>query len=207
MARASWSRIATRMRVPLSFVFAAAYLWFAWPAWTWIGAGSIFVVAGLALRAAAAGHIRKNRELTSTGPYAYTRNPLYLGSILMAVGFIVAARNPWIALATLLMFVIVYLPVIRAEENYLRSVFADYDLYAAQVPRLFPRLTPYRPRAGGPLRGLNSEVTGMPDVGAQGMEPVRYSRELYLRHREYNAALGSVLMMGALILKIMWWRS
>lgn len=194
------------MRVPLGFVFAAAYLWFARPAWTWIGAGSVFVVAGLALRAAASGHIRKNRELTATGPYAYTRNPLYLGSVLIAVGFIVAARNPWIVLATLLMFVMIYLPVIRAEESYLRSVFADYDQYVAQVPRLFPRLTPYRPPAGEPTRGSDLGVPSAPGVDAQGTEPVRYSPELYLRHREYNAALGSALMMGALILKMMWGR-
>lgn len=207
MPSPSWSRIATRMRVPLGFVFAAAYLWFARPAWTWIGAGSVFVVAGLALRAAASGHIRKNRELTATGPYAYTRNPLYLGSVLIAVGFVVAARNPWIALATLLMFVMIYLPVIRAEESYLRSVFADYNQYAAQVPRLFPRLTPYQPRAGDPTRDSDSGVTTAPGMYVQGAEPVRYSHELYLRHREYNAALGSALMMGALILKMMWGRS
>jgi protein-S-isoprenylcysteine O-methyltransferase Ste14 len=169
----------------LGFLFAAAYLWFARPAWTWIAAGSVFVLAGLAVRAGASGHIRKNRELTTTGPYAYTRNPLYLGSILIAAGFIVAAGNLWIALGTVLMFVIIYLPVIRAEESYLRSVFADYDQYAAQVPRFFPRLTPYR--------GTESSPAG-------------YSRQLYLRHREYNAAVGSALMMGALVLKMMLWR-
>jgi protein-S-isoprenylcysteine O-methyltransferase Ste14 len=173
------------MRVPLGFLFAAAYLWFARPAWTWIAAGSVFVVAGLAVRAAASGHIRKNRELTTTGPYAYTRNPLYLGSILIAFGFIVAARNIWIALATVLMFVVIYLPVIRAEESYLRSVFAGYDEYAARVPRFFPRFPPYR---------------------SAGPSPAGYSRELYLRHREYNAALGSALMMSALVLKIVLWR-
>jgi protein-S-isoprenylcysteine O-methyltransferase Ste14 len=181
----SWSRIATRLRVPLGFFFAAAYLWFARPAGAWIAAGAVFVVAGLAVRAAASGHIRKNRELTTTGPYAYTRNPLYLGSILIAIGFIVAARNLWIALATVLMFVVIYLPVIGAEENYLRSLFADYDEYAARVPRFFPRLTPYQ---------------------SGGAEPAGYSRELYLRHREYNAALGSALMMGALVLKMVLWR-
>ena len=178
----SWSRIATRLRVPLGFVFAAAYLWFAHPAWAWIAAGSAFVAAGLAVRAAASGHIRKNRELTTTGPYAYTRNPLYAGSVLIAIGFAVAARNPWIALAAGVMFIAIYLPVIRAEEGYLRSVFPDYAHYAAHVPRFFPRLTPYR-----------TEPTG-----AGG-----YSRELYLKHREHHAALGSVLMMGALILKMM----
>jgi protein-S-isoprenylcysteine O-methyltransferase Ste14 len=180
----SWSRIATRLRVPLGFVFAAAYLWFSRPAAVWILAGGIFVAAGLAVRAAASGHIRKNRELTTTGPYAYTRNPLYLGSILIAIGFAVAARNPWIVLGAIAMFFAIYLPVIRAEEKYLRSAFPGYDDYASRVPRFFPRLTPYRTcdscAAGG------------------------YSRELYLRHREYNAALGSLLIMAALILKLMW---
>lgn len=179
----SWSRIATRMRVPLSFVLAAAFLWFARPAWLWIAAGGVFIVAGLAVRAAASGHIRKNRELTTTGPYAYTRNPLYLGSILIAVGFAVAARNLWIALAAVAMFILIYLPVIRAEEEYLRSAFPGYDQYARHVPRFLPRLTPYR-----------SYVDGVDGGG--------YSHKLYLKHREYNAALGSVLMMGALILKL-----
>jgi protein-S-isoprenylcysteine O-methyltransferase Ste14 len=178
----SWARIATRLRVPLGFLFAAAYLWFARPAWAWIAAGSGLIAAGLALRAAASGHIRKNTELTTTGPYAYTRNPLYLGSILIAIGFALAARNPWIALAAGLLFLMVYLPVIQAEEKYLRSVFAGYVQYAARVPRFFPRLAPYR--------------TGITDT------PPGFSRELYLGHREYNAALGSALMISALILKM-----
>jgi protein-S-isoprenylcysteine O-methyltransferase Ste14 len=176
----SWSRVATRLRVPLGFVFAAGYLGFARPAWLWIAAGCVPIAAGILVRAAAAGHIRKNRELTTTGPYAYTRNPLYLGSVLIAAGFVIAARNPWIALAALAMFVAIYAPVIRAEEKYLAAQFAGYAEYAAQVPRLLPRLGPYRP----------DESTG------------RFSRELYFKHREYNAALGSVLMIGALILKM-----
>lgn len=176
----SWARIATRLRVPLGFLLAAAYLWFAHPAAIWIVAGSAFIVAGLALRAAASGHIRKNRELTTTGAYAYTRNPLYLGSVLIAAGFVMAARNLWIAVAAVLMFVVIYMPVIRAEEKYLRSTFPGFDAYAASVPRFFPRLHAFRAGA----------ATG-------------FSRELYMRHREYNAALGSMLMMGALILKML----
>ena len=178
----SWSRIATRLRVPLGFLFAAGYLWFSRPTWIWIAAGSACVAAGLAVRAAASGHIRKNRELTTSGPYAYTRNPLYLGSVLIAIGFAVAARNLWIALGATAMFITIYLPVVRAEEQYLRTAFSGYDQYARQVPRFFPRLTPYR--------GDGADAGG------------RYSSELYLKHREYNAAMGSVLMMGALILKL-----
>lgn len=176
----SWSRVATRLRVPLGFVFAAGYLWFARPAWLWIATGCVPIVAGVLVRAAAAGHIRKNRELTTTGPYAYTRNPLYLGSVLIAAGFVIATRNPWIALAALVMFVAIYVPVIRAEEKYLASLFLCYAEYAAHVPRLLPRLSPYR----------REESDG------------GFSRELYWKHREYNAALGSALMIGALILKM-----
>jgi protein-S-isoprenylcysteine O-methyltransferase Ste14 len=178
----SWARVATRSRVPLGFLFAAAYLWWARPTWSWLIAGVVVVAAGLAVRALAAGHIRKNAVLATTGPYAYTRNPLYLGSILIAVGFIVAARNGWIALAAVAMFTFIYLPVIRNEEAYLRSAFPEYAAYAAGVPRLLPRLTPYRSAAAD---GAGS-----------------FSAALYLRHREYNAALGSVLMIGALILKM-----
>ncbi len=179
----SWARIATRLRVPLGFLLAAAYLWLARPTWSWMVAGSVFIVAGLAVRGAASGHIRKNTELTTTGPYAYTRNPLYLGSILIGAGFILAARNLWIALAAVLMFLLIYLPVIRSEEAHLRSAFPGFGQYAANVPRFIPRLRAYR--------------TNTPESTAG------YSRDLYMRHREYNAILGSVLMMGALILKML----
>jgi protein-S-isoprenylcysteine O-methyltransferase Ste14 len=170
--------------VPLGFLFAAAYLWFARPAWPWIVAGSVFIVAGLAVRGAASGHIRKNAELTTTGPYAYTRNPLYLGSMLIGAGFVLAARNLWVALAAVLMVLLIYLPVIRAEEAHLRSAFPGFDQYAANVPRFIPRLRAYQANVPGPAAA--------------------YSRDLYLRHREYNATLGSVLMMSALILKMLW---
>jgi protein-S-isoprenylcysteine O-methyltransferase Ste14 len=179
---ASWGRIATRLRVPLGFLFAAVYLWFASPTWLWIAAGTAFIVAGIAIRAAASGHIRKNRELTTTGPYAYTRNPLYLGSILIAIGFAVAARNWWIAVGLILMFALIYWPVIRDEEKYLRAAFPGYEQYADSVPRFLPRLYAYRT-----------------DTGTASS----YSLDLYLRHREYNSVIGSLLMMGALILKML----
>lgn len=181
----SWSRIATRSRVPLGFLFAAAYFWFARPTWISLGAGFAVAAVGVLVRALASGHIRKNAELAITGPYAYTRNPLYLGSIIIAIGFIIAARNLWIGIGALAMFAFIYLPVITAEEKYLRSAFPGYDLYAKEVPRFLPRLTPYR---------AESNV----DDGS-----THFSSALYLRHREYNAALGAVLMLGALVLKML----
>jgi len=181
----SWSRIATRSRVPLGFAFAAAYFWFARPTWTSLGAGFSIAAVGVLVRALASGHIRKNAALATTGPYAFTRNPLYLGSIIIAIGFVVAARNVWIGVAALAMFTFIYLPVIMAEEKYLRSAFPGYDRYASEVPRFLPRLTPYR---------AGAEV----DDGSS-----QFSSALYLRHREYNAALGSILMLGALVLKML----
>lgn len=172
------------MRVPLGFLFAVAYFWFARPAWWAIGVGLAFIVAGILVRAVSSGHIRKNAALTTTGPYSYTRNPLYLGSVLIAIGFGLASRNVWIAAGAVLMFLVIYMPVIKAEEKYLRSIFPDYDQYAAHVPRLLPRLTPYR----------------APDEG--GTDAQRFSMELYLRHREYNAAMGAAGMLGMLILKL-----
>jgi protein-S-isoprenylcysteine O-methyltransferase Ste14 len=170
--------------VPLGFVFAAGYLWFARPTWLYLLIGFVIAMAGVLIRALASGHIQKNAALATTGPYAYTRNPLYLGSIVIAIGFIVAARNIWIGVATLAMFAFIYLPVIKSEEKYLRSTFPGYDFYANAVPRLLPRLTRYQPE----------------DSAEEGSG---FSAALYMRHREYNAAIGAVLMLGALVVKML----
>jgi protein-S-isoprenylcysteine O-methyltransferase Ste14 len=179
---ARWARIATRKRVTLSFLVAAASLWLAHPTSLSIAGGVAFILVGLGLRAVASGHISKNVRLAVTGPYAHTRHPLYLGSILIAIGFFVAARSWWVGIAACALFLAVYLPVIKAEEDYLRATFPDYPDYAASVPRFGLRVTPYR--AGG--------CEGTP----------RFSRDLYLWHGEYNAVLGALFMLGALLLKL-----
>ena len=175
-----WDRIAKRIRVPLGFVFAAAYIWLAHPTWRSIAAGSCVAVLGLIVRALASGHVRKNEQLTTSGPYAYTRNPLYLGSLVIATGFAIAARSYWVALIAAGIFFAIYIPVMRSEEQFLRSQFSDFDDYCRHVPRLFPRLTPYRSSANA------------------------FAAHLYWKHREYNAALGSGLMIAALIIKVAW---
>jgi protein-S-isoprenylcysteine O-methyltransferase Ste14 len=176
----SWTRIARRIRVPVGFVFAAFYLWRARPSWTCLAAGSVIIVIGVALRAYASGYVRKASELTTIGPYAYTRNPLYLGSLIIAAGFTVAARSIQIALVAAAIFLVIYLPVMRFEEELLRSHFPGFDEYARRVPRLLPRL---------------SAETGMRG---------EFSAELYRQHREYNAALGAAAMLAALICKLVW---
>ena len=177
---ASWAKIARRWRVPLSFVMAAAALYLAQPTRLSLGLGAGFTFIGLALRALASGHIDKDIRLAVTGPYAHTRHPLYLGSVLIAIGFVAAARSWWVAAAACALFLAVYLPMIKAEEDYLRATFADYADYAAGVPRFGLRVTPYEAGAVRP----------------------RFSRELYLWHREYNAILCALLMLGALLLKL-----
>lgn len=177
----SWNRIARRIRVPLGFLFAIVFLWLARPTPLFIAASLILVAPGLLLRCYASGYVKKNAELTVTGPYAHTRNPLYLGSVLMAFGFALAARSVWIAAILLVLFAAIYIPVIRSEEAYLRSTFPGFDAYAARVPRLLPRM-----RAAG---------------GSAGPKGV-FSWELYRQHREYNALLGATGMYAALILKL-----
>ena len=103
----SWSHIARRIRVPVGFVFAVCYFWLARPTPRPILIGAIIVLCGLFIRALASGYVQKNEELTTGGPYAYTRNPLYFGSLILAVGFGWAAQNWWIAAAILLIFVVI----------------------------------------------------------------------------------------------------
>jgi protein-S-isoprenylcysteine O-methyltransferase Ste14 len=183
-AALTWRRLARRVRVPLGFCLAAVYLWIAHPTWAFLAGGAGLVALGLALRAAASGHVRKNSELTITGPYRYTRNPLYLGSLIMGCGFALAARSWWTLIAITLLFFAVYWPVILSEEEFLRAHFGTFDEYARRVPRLLPKLRP-RGQAGS------------------------FSRELYRQHREYNALLGAVALLLALAEKIakLGWRS
>ena len=116
-------------------------------------------------------------QLTQTGPYAYTRNPLYLGSMLAAFGFTAASRQWPLAVLLALLFLFIYLPVIRSEETFLRGTFADYDAYAGRVPRLLPRLT-----------AVAAERSGA------------FSPAQYRKHREYNSLAGAAAIYAALIL-------
>lgn len=178
-AMQQWQRIARRIRVPLGFVTAALYLFELWrraPHTAAILWSLVLVLPGLWLRGYAAGYVKKNRELTQTGPYAYTRNPLYLGSILIAAGFAVALLSWPIALVLAAGFAIIYIPVIASEERFLRATFPEFEAYAHRVPRLVPRLTP----------AVTQASSGS------------FSFALYLRHREYNASIGAVLLYVSL---------
>ena len=186
-----WAR---RIRVPLGFVTAAVYVFEvarrpAHPAA--IAWSLVLVLPGLALRAAASGTVKKNRELAVTGPYAYTRNPLYLGSMLMAAGFAVALLSWPLALLLAAGFAIIYIPVIASEERFLRDTFPGFEDYCRRVPRLHCRasLRP-KPKAVRQFRPKHRPA----DAPSSG-----FSFALYRKHREYNAAIGAALLYLSLL--------
>jgi protein-S-isoprenylcysteine O-methyltransferase Ste14 len=165
----------------MGFVFAGVFLWLARPSWRTMLASLVLVAPGLWLRGYAAGYVRKNSELTTTGPYGYTRNPLYLGSMLIAFGFAAAAWGWIIFVALAVLFAVIYIPTIQSEEEYLRGHFAGFDAYARKVPRLLPRLTP---------------AQGDGEAGS-------FSKALYRHHREYNSAMGAGAIYLALVVRLM----
>jgi protein-S-isoprenylcysteine O-methyltransferase Ste14 len=178
-----WQRVARRIRVPLGFLTAALYLFElsrrtplpAAVAWS-----LVLVAPGLWLRAYASGYVKKNQELTTTGPYAYTRNPLYLGSVLIAAGFAVALLSWPVALLLAVFFLAIYVPVIASEERFLRATFPGFEEYCRRVPRFFPRF--------GTGSGPADDRSG------------HFAWALYLKHREYNALLGVLLLYISLVL-------
>ena len=172
---ATW---ASRWRVPLGFGLAVAYLLLARPAPKLLLCGAVLALAGLWLRAWAAGHLSKNQRLATGGPYAYTRNPLYLGSAVMGLGGALAGRSWLIGAAFVVLFVLVYWPVMQRESRFLETEFPEtFAPYAARVPLFFPRLSPWRG------------------------EGERFQWRLYLRNREYEAAAGYAGVMVFLALR------
>ena len=170
-----------RWRVPLGFMCGAAFIFFARPTPRMLLIGASVSLLGLAVRAWAAGHIRKNAQLAMSGPYAFTRNPLYLGSFLLGLGFTIASGRLLLGFLFAALFLGIYLPVMRVEATHLVELFGkEFETYRQAVPLFFPRLTPFRPN--------ESAVN-------------KFDGSLYLRYREYRAALGLVIAWGLLLIK------
>lgn len=167
-----------RFRVPLGFVIAVAVLYLAKPTGAFLIAGLPIALGGAALRAMAAGVIRKDSTLTTSGPYAWTRNPLYLGSFLLSLGFAIMSGS-WIAAGLIIVpSLVIYPVVIRNEEAHLARLFPDtFPGYLQTVPRFLPR---FRWTAGS------------------------FSLKQYLANREYQTALGFVAVLTIFILKWRW---
>ena len=173
-----------RWRVRTGYLAGLLYFWLAQPRVVWLGAGILLGAVGLVIRALAAGYLRKNKALATEGPYAWTRNPLYFGSAWIAMGLAVASRSWLAALVVWAYFLAFYPATMRSEESALAAQYGDgFREYAARVPRFWPR----RPRTGSGAR-------------------VNFSWGVYRRNREFNAALGMVLVVLFLALKMIFLR-
>jgi protein-S-isoprenylcysteine O-methyltransferase Ste14 len=162
-----------KLRVPCGYVLVAAFLWLSEPKLSSLAAGLPVSLLGLALRAWAAGHLQKDSVLTDSGPYAWVRNPLYLGTLTAAAGFVIASRRWELGALFAAVFIFIYLPVVELEEQHLAALFPAYAGYAARVPKLIP----------GPSR-------------QKALKHFRWS--LYRYNREYQAFLG--FLAGAAVL-------
>lgn len=172
-----------RWRVPLGFLFGAAFILLAKPNYWSLIIGGAVALFGLMIRAWAAGHIRKNAALAVSGPYARTRNPLYLGSFILGLGFTIAAANIWLILLFAAFFLGIYLPVMRIEAADVAELFpADYQIYASNVPLFVPRITIWR-------------------VETQNKAINKFDFSLYLKYREYRAAFGLLAAWSLLFAK------
>src|SRR5215510_6791300 len=124
-----------RLRVPSGFMTAILFVVFSRPTWSSLAAGVPIALSGVIIRAWASGHLRKNAELAVSGPYAFTRNPLYFGSFVMLAGCAVCGGNLWLNVLMLALFLAVYLPVMRVEDAYMRRLFAEgHEQWAGQAP-------------------------------------------------------------------------
>ncbi len=177
----SYARLVARLRVPGGFLVMAAFALLSRPSARSVAAGLPVSTLGLLLRAWAAGHLEKNVRLATTGPYAWMRNPLYAGTLLVAAGFAIASRSLLLAAVFAIVFGLVYLPAIQVEEEYLREIFPDFAGYAGGVPSFWPRLPKAR-------------------------DGSRFRMALYLRNEEYQALLGFLAGAAWLIVRLAWWK-
>ena len=176
-----------RWRVRAGYPVAVVYLALADPKSRWILIGAVVAAVGLLIRGASSGHLRKDRELATSGPYAHTRNPLYLGSAFLAAGFAIAGGSWWAGLLVVAYFGIFYYAVMRNEEHDLHGRFgAAFEAYASRVPLFFPWFKVASARSSGGELG-------------------QFSWEQYRRNREYKALIGAIAGVGVLFLR-MWIR-
>jgi protein-S-isoprenylcysteine O-methyltransferase Ste14 len=170
-----------RRRITLSWIFAAAFVVLSRPTPLSVAFGLVPVAAGVLLRTWASGHIRKLKRLAVSGPYAHTRNPLYGGSFLIAVGALIMARSLPLAVLFALLAVPLYMTVMAREEGALQEAFGeDFRRYRTEVPLFFPRLTPW------------------------GDDDGRFDWELVMKHREWRLWIGVAGATLLLLAKALW---
>lgn len=190
----SWFRgwIQGKTRIALAWGFAGLLIFFArdFPKWH----GVILCFTGAVLRFWASGYLRKDRRPAVGGPYAFVRNPLYLGTYLMAVGVALSIEN-WILLASVtVFFALIYHFIILDEETKLRKIFgAPYLTYCSTVPRFFPRPWPAARRT---LMKINPE-----------QEHLQYSMEIAMKNKAYEAFVSFIGLVGLVMMAAYAWKA
>lgn len=165
-----------RLRVLCGFILLVTFAWLSRPSSQSMALGLPVSFFGLLLRGWAAGHLRKDQSLATSGPYAYVRNPLYLGTLIVAIGIVIASRRTALAVIFAVVFLLVYLPAVELEEQHLRDIFSEYAAYAGRIQRFLP-LARWRQRNG------------------------KFLWALYKRNQEYKALLGFLIAVAWLIWK------
>ncbi len=178
------SETIARLRVPSGWLLGLLALWMAEPTGGYLLAGVLVAAMGEALRLWASGYLDKDRRLATEGPYAWTRNPLYFGSLLVGLGFTVATGKMVLLAALGALAAAIYLPVMKREAARLEAAFpSDYPPYASRVPLLVPRV----PRANG-------------------RDGASFSWSQVFANREPVTVAGIVLVAAILWAKWKWWR-
>lgn len=180
MASLRLQEILNRLRVRAGLFIAVAVIVLARPTWSSILLGILICVPGLVIRAWASGHLRKEKALAVSGPYRYSRNPLYLGNFLLGIGITAGARSWWVLGICIVYYAAFYPMIIRRERERMRALFPlQYDEYGKRVPLFFPN-----PRKHLPSNG-------------------RFRWSLYKRNKEYRALLGTILVWLVLAAKLL----
>jgi len=172
--------VLNRLRVRAGLFLAIAVVILARPNWRSILLGVLITFLGLAIRAWASGHLSKERRLAVSGPYRYSRNPLYIGNFLLGIGIVVGGRSWWVFGLFVCYYGIFYPLIIRRERNRMRALFPQqYEEYGKKVPLFFPSFRKHLPAKG------------------------KFSWALYLQNKEYRALQGTILVWLVLASKLL----
>lgn len=179
MTKASWQEILNRLRVRSGLFLAVVVVFLARPTWRSIFMGVLISFLGLAIRAWASGHLSKEKTLAVSGPYRYSRNPLYVGNFFLGAGIAVGARSWWVLALFIIYYAVFYPLIIRREKDRMKELFPQqYEEYGKRVPLFFPSLRKHLPARG------------------------KWNQSLYLQNREYRALQGIILIWLVLAAKL-----
>jgi len=179
MSKVNLENILNRLRVRVGLFLAIAVVLLARPSWRSILPGVLISFMGLAIRAWASGHLCKEKTLAVSGPYCYSRNPLYVGNFLLGIGIVVGARSWWVLGLFIIYYGVFYPLIIRRERDRMRKLFPQqYEEYRKRVPLFFPSIRKHLPAEG------------------------KFSRSLYRQNKEYRALQGTVLIWLILAAKL-----